>query len=170
MRVRKMLLRFVAIGFSAAPIAATAADPRPCELFSATEITSVTGVAPARGQPDGPNLEEYPGATTWTCGWLAGERYFATRVLRFRSATDATGAMGSTSKILKSFPEGIQLSAAPGLGEQALWGASSEEGAVWLVRKGQTVLVVVLAGELKKPESMREPLRKLVASGLARLP
>jgi hypothetical protein len=119
MRVRRMLLRFVAIGLGAAPIAATAADPRPCNLYSATEITSASGVAPVRGQPDGPNREEYPGATTWTCGWLAGERYLAARVLRFPSATDATRAMASTSQILKSFPEGIRLSAVPGFGGSA---------------------------------------------------
>jgi hypothetical protein len=109
-------------------------------------------------------------ATGWTCGWLAGERYFAASVLRFRSAADATKAMASTTQMLKKFPEGIQLSAVPGPGEQALWGASSEEGALWIVRKGATVFAVVLAGEIKKPESLREPLRKLVASGLAKLP
>lgn len=146
-----------------------AADPRPCEFFSATEIRSVTGVAPARGEPGGPDAQEYPGATTWTCGWLVGERYLAARVLRFGSATGATQAMASTSQILKSFPEGIQFSAVTGLGEQALWGSSPEEGAIWIVRTDRTVFAVILAGELKPSESMREPLRQLVASGLGKL-
>lgn len=170
MRTRKRLLRIVAIGLAALPIAATAADPRPCELFSAAEIKSVAGVAPARGQAEGPDVKEFPGATTWTCGWLVGERYFATRVLRFRSAADATRALASNSQILKSYPEGLQLSAVPGPGEQALWGASTDEGAIWLVRRGGTLFSVILAGELKNPQSLREPLRKLVASGLAKLP
>lgn len=170
MRTNKTLLCAVAIALGAAPITATAADPRPCDLFSTLEITSVTGVAPAGGHSDGPDVDESLGATAWTCGWLVGERYFATHVLRFRSAADATRAMTSTAQILKSFPEGIRLSAIPGPGEQAMWGSSSEEGAMWVVRTGRTVLAVILAGELKRPEGLREPLRKLVASGLGRLP
>ena len=168
-RTYKTFFCAVAIALGAAPIAATAADPRPCDLFSAPEITSVTGVAPAGGQP-GPDVDESRGATAWTCGWLVGKRYFAARVLRFRSAADATRAMTSTSQILKSFPDGIQLSAVPGPGGQAMWGSSSEEGAMWIVRTGRTVLAVMLAGELKRPEDLREALRQLVASGLGRLP
>lgn len=172
MRTCRVLFCAVAIALGGvAPIAATAAaDPRPCELYSAAEITSVTGVAPARGQPDGPEVDKDLAATAWTCGWPIGERYFAARVIRFRSAADATKAMASTSQILKSFPEGIQLSAVPGPGEQALWGAAAEEGAIWVVRKGATMFTVMFVGEHKKPESLREPLRKLVASGLAKLP
>jgi hypothetical protein len=166
----KILLTAKIVVLGTAPIAATAADPRPCEYFSAAEIQSVTGVAPARGESDGPDTKEFPGATTWTCGWLVGERYFAARVLRFRSATEATQALASTSQILKSFPEGIQFSAVSGLGEQALWGSSSEEGAIWVVRKGQMVFSVIYAGELKNSESMREPLQRLVVSGLGKLP
>lgn len=171
MRTCRVLFCAAAIALcGAAPIAAIAADPRPCELFSAAEIAAFAGVAPARGQPEGPEVDKDMAATAWTCGWLVGERYFAASVIRFRSATDATKAMASTSKILKSFPEGIQLSAVPGPGEQALWGAAAEEGALWIVRKGATMFAVVLAGEHKKPESLREPLRKLAASGLAKLP
>lgn len=41
---------------------------------------------------------------------------------------------------------------------------------MWIVRTGRTVLAVMLAGELKRPEDLREALRQLVASGLGRLP
>ncbi len=166
------LFRAVAIAVCVVPLPAIAADPRPCDLFSTMEIASVAGVTPERGQPDGPDRDmgEYPGAASWTCGWLVGERYFAAVVSRFRSAADATRAISSGAQILKSVPEGIQLSAVPGPGEQAWWGSSSEEGAIWVVRKGQTVLAVVLAGEMKRPESLREPLRKLAASGIGKLP
>ncbi|MHB1327036.1 MAG: hypothetical protein ACYC2K_02430 [Gemmatimonadales bacterium] len=99
-----------------------------------------------------------------------GERYFAARLLRFRSPAEAAQAMTSSGELLKGFPEGIQLAAVAGLGEQAMWGASSDEGAVWIVRKGVTVLSVILAGETKNAESLREPLRKLAASGLSKLP
>jgi len=41
----------------------------------------------------------------------------------------------------------------------------------WIARKGQTVLaVVVVLMDVKRPESLREPIRDLVASGLRRLP
>lgn len=170
MRSRTMLLGAMAIACAATPIAAQSPDPRPCQLFSATEIASVTGVSPAQGQPDGPDTKEFPGATTWTCGWLAGESYFAARILRFRSAAEATQAVASSAQFLKSFPEGLQLAAVPGPGDQAFWGSSPDEGAVWVVRTGPTVFAVILAGELKKSETLREPLRKLVVSGLAKLP
>jgi hypothetical protein len=79
--------------------------------------------------------------------------------------------MTKDAKLFKSFPEDeIQMSEVPGPGEQNFWGSSSKDGALWISRKGQTVLAVVLAGQIKQHESLREPLRDLVASGLRRLP
>src|SRR5690606_1718623 len=103
-----------------AALAAAQSDPKPCSLFTTAEIGSVTGAAPERGQPDGPDVDEQLGATAWTCGWLAGERYFAARVLRFRSPADATAAMKTSATLLESFPDGIQLTTVPGPGEQAM--------------------------------------------------
>ena len=50
----------------------------------------------------------------------------------------------------------------------AAWGAD-EDGAIWLAVKGRHMANVTVAGELKKPQSLREPLRRLVAQALARL-
>jgi hypothetical protein len=168
MRTCRMLLGAGAMILSAT-VAAAQADAKPCELFSTAEVTSVTGAAPERGQPDGPDVDEELGATAWTCGWLVGERYFAARVLRFRSPAEATAAMKTSATLLQSFPDGIQLATVPGPGEQAMWGASPDEGAIWLARKGRMMLAVIFAGEQKDPERLREPLRKLLASGLGKL-
>lgn len=156
------------IALAMAPLAPTAPDPRPCDLFTAAEIKSVTGAAPARGQPEGPDDKEFPGATTWTCVWV-GEPVFATRVLRFGSAAEATRAMKSSEEILKGFPEGMKLATVPGPGEQALWGASPEEGAIWVVRTGATILSVMVLGEVKNAERLREPLEKLTGAALAKV-
>lgn len=151
-------------------VMAQQSDPRPCELFSAAEIRSVSGIMPGKGNAEGPDTEEFPGATTWTCGWLVGERYFAVRVLRFSSADNAARAITGSATFLRSFPEGMQLSQVPGPGDQNWWGASKDEGAVWIARRNATVMSVILAGESKDPESLREPLRKLLASSIGKLP
>jgi hypothetical protein len=158
----------VAVALCAAPIAAMAADPRPCELFSTKEIASVLGVTPERGQPSEPDVKKDLAATAWTCQWSVGERYFFARVTRFGSVADATRDWREMVKAGTSSSEGEnQLSEVPGPGEQNVWGSN---GGIWISRKGQTVLAVVLAGKIKQPESLREPLRDLVASGLRRLP
>jgi hypothetical protein len=163
----------VAIALCAAPIAALAADPRPCELFSPKEIASVLGVTPERGQPSGPDVVKDFGATKWTCQWLVGERYFfAVDVTRVGSAADATRGWRQLVKELTSSSEDEPpLIEVPGPGEQNLWRPSLGSG-IWVSRKGQTVLVIV-AGDAKlklRPESLREPIRDLVVSGLKRLP
>jgi hypothetical protein len=48
MQTYKTMFCAVAIALCAAPIAAMAADPLPCELFSPKEIASVLGVSPER--------------------------------------------------------------------------------------------------------------------------
>ncbi|HMN83292.1 MAG TPA: hypothetical protein PKA20_25645 [Burkholderiaceae bacterium] len=158
-------------GITIWPGAAVAADPRPCELFSSGQVATVTGTAPGRAQPAGPDVEKELAATSWTCAWPASERHLAVKVMRFRSAPDATRAMTTINKQTMGFPDGVRLLPASGApGEQALWGASAEEElAVWVARKGPTLFVVVLGGELKAPESFKEPLRKLLAAGIEKL-
>jgi hypothetical protein len=158
----------VAIALCAAPIAALAADPRPCELFSPKEIASVLGVTPERGQPSEPDVRKDLAATAWTCQWSVGERYLFVRVTRYGSVADATRDWRELVKAATSSSEGEnQLSEVPGPGEQNLWVSNS---GLWISRKGQTGLAVILAGKIKQPESQREAIRDLVASGLRRLP
>jgi hypothetical protein len=174
MQTYKTMFCAVAIALCAAPIAAMAADPRPCELFSTKEIASVIGVTPERGRPSEPDVDKDLAATSWTCSWSVGKRDFIAAVVRFRSAADATRELTSVMHTFMAEDDLPKLSEVPGPGEQNFWKSKSRDGfnsGTWVSRKGQTVLgvVVVLVG-VKQPESLREPLRDLVASGLRRLP
>jgi hypothetical protein len=167
----------VAIALCAAPIAALAADPRPCELFSTKEVASVLGVTPERGQPSEPDVDKDLAATSWTCSWSVGERHFVAAVVRFRSAADATRELTRILHDLMSSPEDDlpKLAEVPGPGEQNFWRSKSGDfvdGATWVSRKGQTVLGVVAfdLGKTMRRETLRESIRDLVASGLKRLP
>ena len=62
----------------------------------------------------------------------------------------------------------LELGPATGVGEAAAWGAD-EDGAIWFAVKGRYMANATVAGELKNPQSMCEPLRRLVAQALARL-
>jgi hypothetical protein len=156
------------IAIATLPMAALAADPRPCELLASGEIASVLGAAPGRGEAGGPDVDKEVSATSWTCGWMANNRYLATAVTRFRSVADATSRMKQVVEVSRSDPDGVKLTAMPAPGEQAVWGGS-EEGAVWFARKGDLVVSVSLAMELKDPESQREALRRLLVAALAKL-
>lgn len=179
----------VAIALCAAPIAALAADPRPCELFSTKEIASVLGVTPRPGQPTGPDEreedEDGPASTDWSCYWSAGkqlvfgfgEQTFIVQVSRFRSAAEAKRAVKMMVKSVtqdEELRDEILVSEVPGPGEQNFWvsSKSSANSGGWASRKGQMWLSVnvVDVGKTLRPESLREPLRGLAASGLRKLP
>jgi hypothetical protein len=179
----------VAIALCAAPIAAMAADPRPCEFFSTKEIASVLGVTPRPGQPSGPveteEDEDGPASTFWLCMWSAGEQLifgfgehtFMVQVSRFRSAADAKRAGKMVAKSLtedKEHRDEALLSEVSGPGEQNFWVSykSSASSGGWASRKGQTWLSVAVmdVDKTMRRENLREPLRDLVASGLKRLP
>jgi hypothetical protein len=192
MQTYKTVFCAVAIALCAAPIAALAADPRPCELFSTKEIASVLGVTPRPGQPTMPDETEYDGlaATDWSCYWSAGkqlvfgfgEQTFMVQVSRFRSAADAKRAVKMMVKSItedKEFSDRILLSEVPGPGEQNFWASSKSpansgdtNGGGWVSRKGQTWLSVNVmdVDKTMRRENLREQLRGLVASGLRRLP
>ncbi|MEK6784552.1 MAG: hypothetical protein AABY61_03660 [Nitrospirota bacterium] len=180
----------VAIALCAAPIAALAADPRPCELFSPKEIASVLGGTPKPGQLS-EVMDKDVAAMAWDCEWSVGGRKFIARVIRFPSAADATRELPSMVEMLTSevamatmalgmfesspvsSPDvDLKLSEVPGPGEQNFWGSSYKNDTIWISRKGQTVLGVVVIDMDKpmRPESLREPIRDLVASGLRKLP
>jgi hypothetical protein len=71
-------------------------------------------------------------------------------------------------KDAKDIPEGIKLTAAPGLGDQAVWGASGE-GAMWVTVKGKYMLNITVAGRPADPPRLREPLKRLATIALGRL-
>jgi hypothetical protein len=156
------------IAIAVLPAAGFAADPRPCELLPSGEVAAVLGAAPGNGEAGGPEVDQGLSVTSWTCGWMANNRYLGMAVTRFRSVADATSRMRQVVEASRSDPDGVKLTAMPAPGEQAVWGGS-EEGAVWFARKGDLVISVSLAMELKDPESQREPLRRLLVAALTRL-
>jgi hypothetical protein len=168
MQTYKRVICAIAIALYAAPIAAMAADPRLCELFSTKEIASVLGATSGPGRPGDPDVA----ATAWACTWSADGRYFIAWVTRSRSAADAMRELTYVMESIMAYHERLEPSEVPGPGEQNLWGSSSKHGGIWVSRKGQTVLGVTAfdMDKMLRRESLREPLRDLVALGLKRLP
>ncbi len=162
----------MALAITALPVASYAADPRPCELLTSSEVASILGSAPGRGDAEGPDVDKERGTTSWTCGWMVQQpevRYLGVSAIRGRSVAEATRGMNDMLEVSRGLPEGMQMKAvAGGPGEQAAWG-STEEGTVWVTRTGAMIVVIVMAVEQKDLESQREPLRKLLVAALGRL-
>ncbi|MGE0440231.1 MAG: hypothetical protein AB7L66_18930 [Gemmatimonadales bacterium] len=146
-----------------------AAQVRPCELVTSAEIVEITGVAPARVRTEGPTEDKETGATTWDCGWQAGEQFVFIWVIRLRSEAAALRVLTEASQTSRIIPEGVALSKVAGPGDHSLWGASAE-GAVWVAQRGTAVLAFVYAGESKSGPVVREPMRKALAAAIGRLP
>jgi len=161
----------VAAVFSAVAFLNTAfaAELRPCELLSASQIASLSGVSPKPAQPSGPSSHPQEGATSWTCIWPAGEVVLVVEVHRFRSVVDAGRAMSEVKEISNELPDDVIFSSVTGVGEQAFWGTSPDIAA-WIARRGKSVAAVLLGGEGKPLQAQRERLRGLVTDVLGKLP
>jgi hypothetical protein len=147
---------------------ALGADPNPCRLLTATEITSALGSVPSGGKPDGPSIDQDLQAKSWSCDQQVGKLLLSINVVEFASPAAAARGMTVMMKQAKDIPDGIKLTAAPDLGDQAVWGASAE-GAMWVALKGKHMLNVTLAGALTDPPRLREPLKRLATLALGRL-
>ncbi|MBX3303350.1 MAG: hypothetical protein KF693_14140 [Nitrospira sp.] len=149
--------------------AAFAAEPRPCEWLTSSEIATVLGAAPGPAKSHhGPRSDKEIEAIAWTCDRTAGNRSASIEVIQFGSEAESTRAMRHTLQEAGGELEDIRLSPVAGPGDQALWG-TWQDGAIWVVRKGHTVLSIIVAGDLTEPQSLREPMRELVQRALARL-
>ena len=164
MKLICVIISLVGVSISAA----FAAEPRPCELLTSSEIATALGATPGPAKSHGPRSDREVGATAWTCGRTAGNRSVSTVVMQFGSEAESTRGMTLIAEEAGGEPDGIRLSPVTGLGDQAMWGAS-QDGAIWVVRKGHTVLSITVAGDLADPQSLREPMRELVQRALARL-
>src|SRR5688572_25778833 len=153
----------VALALAAAVLPAAAADPDACRLLTAAEITAALGAKPAGGKPKGPKVEQ--GVKVWHCDQQVGRYFLSVNAYEFPSPAAARRGLAEGLAEAKGT---FELDPASDVGEAAAWGAD-EDGAIWLAVKGRYMANVTVAGELKKPQSMREPLRRLVAQALARL-
>jgi hypothetical protein len=52
---------------------ALGADPNPCGLLTATEISATLGSVPSGGKPDGPLIDQDLGAKSWSCNQQVGK-------------------------------------------------------------------------------------------------
>jgi hypothetical protein len=163
-----MKLSAAVIVMATSIVPALATDLDPCRLLTAAEIGSTLGGAPSGGKPDGPTIDEDLGAKAWSCNQQVGKLFFSINVAEFPSAAAAAQGMTLMMKQAKEIPEGIKLTGAPGLGDQAVWGASGD-GAMWVTRKGKHMLNVTVAGRLTDPPRLREPLKRLATIALGRL-
>jgi hypothetical protein len=147
----------------ASALAPAAADPDPCALLTAAEITAALGAKPAGGKPKGPRVEQ--GVRVWHCDQNVGRYFLSVNAYEFPSAAAAKRGLAEGLKEAKGT---LELAPATGVGEAAASGAD-EDGVIWFAVKGRYMANVTVAGELKNPQAMREPVRRLVAQALARL-
>jgi hypothetical protein len=145
-----------------------AADPDPCRLVTASEITAALGSAPSGGKPEGPSTDRELGAKAWSCDRQVGKLYLSINVIEFASPAAAVQGMQVMMKQAKGIPEGIRLTPASEVGDQAVWGGSAE-GAMWIALRSRYMLNVTLAGELKDPGRFREPLKRLATLAVGRI-
>jgi hypothetical protein len=159
-----MKRQIVALALAASALPAAGADPDPCRLVTPAEITAALGVQAADGKGGGPKIQK--GVKVWHCDRKVGKYYFSLNAYEFASPAAAKRGLAEAVAEAKGT---VELGPATGVGDAAAWGAH-EDGAIWLAVRGKYMANVTLAGELKNPQSMREPLRRLVAQALARLP
>jgi hypothetical protein len=158
-----MKREIAALALAASALPAAGADPDPCRLLTPAEISAALGAQAAHGKAGGPKVEH--GVKAWHCDRQVGRYYFSVNAYEF--ASPAAAKRGLTEALAEAKGT-IELGPATGVGDIAAWGAD-EDGAMWFAVKGRYMANVTVAGELKNPQSMREPLRRLVVQALARL-
>lgn len=88
MKLICVIISLVGVSISAA----FAAEPRPCELLTSSEIATALGATPGPAKSHGPRSDREVGATAWTCGRTAGNRSVSTVVMQFGSEAESTRA------------------------------------------------------------------------------
>jgi hypothetical protein len=141
--------------------------PDACTLLTTAEIAAALGTRPAPGRPES-SVDEESKATSTSCSMTLGkEAMFVVDVAEFTDVATSGKALKLMEKASQTTEGGVPMGPAAGIGEGALWGAN-EDGALWTVRKGKYMVSVVLAG-IENPAKYQEPLKRLVATVLAKL-
>jgi hypothetical protein len=148
-------------------LSALVADPEPCKLLTAAEISSALGTVPAEGRAAGPVVDKDYEAKNWSCDRTVGKFFLSLDVFEFSSTAAAAQGLAKVRELSK---DGDPFPMQPVAGErdQSLWG-SSEEGAIWAVARGKYIVTLTLAGDLDNPSALRDPLKRLVGAAVGRL-
>jgi hypothetical protein len=152
------------VGTLAAPTAA--AQPDPCTLLPAAEVSSALGTEPSGGKADPPRKES--GATGRLCTQQIGKRILSINVAEFASAPAADQGF---TLVLKQFQDNspeMKLAPATGVGDRSAFG-TRPMGAMWMATKGKYMLAITVMLEPTNPSQLREPIRRLMMVGLAKL-
>jgi hypothetical protein len=146
--------------------------PDPCRLVSAAEVTDALGSAPSAGKPIGPDVDEETGARVAVCTSELANAVLSISVAEFASPAAAGKALTTMAAAVNEEPEDDvmpKLTAQPGLGERAVWGATSDM-ALWIALKGRYLLNVAVVDDLPGSAARhREPLKRLASLALAKL-
>jgi hypothetical protein len=162
------------IGMLAAAVAARflvpslGVPPDACQLLTAAQISGALGNDPSPGKPMGPIVDEETGAKVSVCSRSVGNAMLSISVAEFASPAAANQALTTMANQEPEDAEVAKMTEQPGVGERALWGATSA-GAIWIALKGKTLLNVTLAGEVGNGVQHREPLKRLATLALAKL-
>lgn len=142
----------------------------PCQLLTAAQVTAALGSAPSPGKPIGPVVDEDTGAKVSVCTLAVGKAMLSISVAEFATPAAASKALTTMAKMANQEPdaETVRMTEEPGLGERAIWGATSA-GAIWVVLKSKYLLNVTLAGDVGDGVQHREPLKRLASLALAKL-
>ena len=158
----------------AAVVAATAIGPvprgapDPCRLLTAAEITASLGSPPSDPKSDGPVVDEELGRKAWSCNQRVGKFLLFLNVIEVGSAAAAVRGFDEMLNVARDGSADVKFTAAPGLGDRAVWSAT-DDSIMWVTVKGKYLLNVTLAGDVTDPPRFREPLKRLAATALGRL-
>ena len=158
--------------FAAALIAGTlsaptaAAQPDPCTLLPSAEVSSALGTEPSGGKADPPRTEK--GATARLCTQQVGKRILSVNVAEFASAPAADQGITLVLKEFQDHSPEMKLAPATGVGDRSAFG-TNPIGAMWVATKGKYMFAITVMGESTNPSQLREPIRRLMTVGLAKL-
>lgn len=147
-------------------------DVDACKLVDASEIEAALGRAPAPHMAAmGPEVDEDSGARTWSCWRPLGDGMLFVIVAEFDTPAAAARAFATVGQI-DDLDMKVTLTPQSGVGDRAAWAADPDAG-IWMgAQKGRYVLGITLAAETMGEDGAgryKEPLKRLVISGLAKL-
>ena len=152
------------LALAAAALLATS----PCALITKAEAATVTGKAPTRDLPYGPETDpETKASVTW-CMMTGAPVGIIVYIETFATPAAAVATM-TPARILELMDPDVKVEPEAGLGDRAFW-AHSDTSARMVVIRGATAVSFVIGGvDLTKAGEKRAAARALAVKALSRL-